>query len=213
MRRMKTSVTEDYVDVFSKYVSIPKEWYQATSSRSFRIDEYGNLRGMKPIYMDDSSSINFKAGDYQACIGWGETWPKQFLVGIPGYGQETTFAICNGTKKVFYFTHADAIPKSETIGDYYGSRNRACHTIEIKSDSCDLVVEMASNIVDPVVSMQDFLDVLGGDSFASVHGFATGIANLTTIDKGNINGTDATGTPKSIALSSLTNVVFTDSVR
>lgn len=212
MRRMKTSVTEDYVDVFSKYVSIPKEWDQGNSSRAFTIDTYGTLRGVNSIYMDDRESINFKAGDYEAYIGWGDSWPKQFLVGIPGYGEETTFAICNGTKKVFYFTYSDAIPKSETIGDYYGSRNRACHTIEIKSDSCDLVVEMASSIVDPVVTMQDFLDVLG-NSFASVHGFATGIANLTTIDKGTINGTDATGTPKSIALSTLTNVVFTDSVR
>ena len=212
MRRMKTSVTEDYVDVFSKYVSIPKEWYQGSSSRSFEIDDYGKLRNMKSIYMSDYSNINLKAGDYEAYIGWGDSWPKRFLVGIPGYGEETTFAICNGTKKVFYFTYDEAIPKSETIGDYYGSRNRACHTIKIKSDSCDLVVEMASNIVDPVVQMQDFLDILG-DSFASVHGFATGIANLTTIDKGSVNGTDATGSPKSIALSTLTNVVFTDSVR
>ena len=212
MRRMKTSVTEDYVDIFSKYVTIPKEWYEGSSSKAFKIDDYGTLRNMNSIFMNDHSSINFKASDYQACIGWGNSWPKQFLVGIPGYGEETTFAICNGTKKVFYFTHADAIPKSETIGDYYGSRNRACHTIEIKSDSCDLVVEMASSIIDPVDSMQHFLDVLG-NSFASVHGFAAGIANLTTIDKGNINGTDATGSPKSIALSTLTNVVFTDSVR
>ena len=212
MRRMKTSVTEDYVDVFSKYVSIPKEWEQNNSKKAFTIDTYGTLRNVESLYMNDGANINFKPSDYQAYIGWGSTWPKQFLVGIPGYGQETTFAICNGTKKIFYFTRADAIPKSETIGDYYGSRNRACHTIKIKSDSCDLVVEMASNIVDHVVSMQDFLDVLG-DSFASVHGFANGIAILTTIDKGNINGTDATGTPKSIALSTLTNVVFTDSVR
>lgn len=212
MRRMKTSVTEDYVDVFSKYVTIPQKWYEGSSSVAFRIDEYGILRNMNSIYMDSQQSITFKARDYQAHIGWGDSWPKQFLVGIPGYGEENTFAICNGTKKVFYFTYADATPKSETIGDFYGSRNRACHTIEIKSDSCDLVVEVASNIVDPVVSMQDFLDVLG-DSFASVHGFANGIAILTTIDKGNINGTDATGSPKSIALSTLTNVVFTDSVR
>ena len=212
MRRMKTSVTEDYVDVFSKYVTIPKEWYEGSSSRSFSIDTYGSLRDVKSFYMGYGSNINFKSGDYEAYVGWGESWPKKFLVGIPGYGEENTFAICNGTKKVFYFTRSDANPKSETIGDYYGSRNRACHTIKIKSDSCDLVVEMASNIVDHVVSMQDFLDILG-DSFASVHGFATGIAILTTIDKGSINGTDATGTPKSIALSTLTNVVFTDSVR
>lgn len=212
MRRMKTSVTEDYVDVFSKYVTIPKEWYEGSSSKSFKIDNYGTLRNVNSIYMGTHQNINFKASDYQAYVGWGDSWPKQFLIGIPGYGEEDTFAICNGTKKVFYFTRADALPKSETIGDFYGSRNRACHTIEIKSDSCDLVVEMASNIVDPVASMQDFLDVLG-DSFASVHGFATGIANLTTIDKGSINGTDATGSPKSIALSTLTNVVFTDSVR
>ena len=212
MRRMKTSVTEDYVDVFSKYVSIPKEWEQGNSKKAFTIDTYGTLRGVESLYMNNGANINFKPSNYQSYIGWGDSWPKQFLVGIPGYGQETTFAICNGTKKIFYFTRAEAIPKSETIGDYYGSRNRACHTIKIKSDSCDLVVEMASNIVDPVVSMQDFLDVLG-DSFASVHGFATGIANLTTIDKGTINGTDATGSPKSIDLSTLTNVVFTDSVR